>query len=87
MSFWMTFSWILVGILTTVNIFAFIKLKQVSQQMLKMAFPGAKNFKDGMAHMESQMKEMTQMMSGARGGNPFGNQNVMEILGQLSKRR
>ena len=45
MSSWVITSWVFVAILTGVNIFVFLKLKGASEQMLKMAFPNAKNMK------------------------------------------
>jgi len=68
MSTWTIISWVAVAILTAINIFIFLKLKQASEQMMKMAFPGAKNMNEAVA----QMQKMMQGMGGARGGaNPF----------------
>lgn len=61
MSTWIIVSWVLVAILTGVNIFVFIKLKKASEQMMKMAFPGAKNMGEAMAQMQ-------KMMGGLGGG-------------------
>ncbi len=66
MSIWVVMSWVVVAILTSVNIFIFLKLKKASEQMMKMAFPGAKNLSDGIAQMQSQMQKMGQSR-----GNPF----------------
>jgi hypothetical protein len=55
MSFWVILSWILVVILTAINVFVFLKLKQASEQMLKMAFPGARDMNDAMAQMQKMM--------------------------------
>ncbi len=63
MTFWMILSWVFVLLLTGVNIFVFWKLKSASEQMLKMAFPGAKN-------MQEAVSKMQGMMGGA--GGPGG---------------
>ena len=80
MSFWVILSWVFVFILTAINVVVFMKLKQASDQMLKMAFPNAKNTGDAMAQMQNMMSGMQGMMGGAPGarpgarpgGNPFG---------------
>ncbi len=71
MSTWVIISWVFVAILTAINVFIFLKLKQASEQMLKMAFPNAKNMGEAMAGMQQMMQGM-QGMGGGRGGNPFG---------------
>ncbi len=73
MSFWVILSWVFVLLLTGVNVFVFLKLKQASEQMLKMAFPNAKNMNEAMAGMQNMMSGMQGMMGGqaGRGGNPF----------------
>jgi hypothetical protein len=71
MSTWVIISWVLVGILTGINIFLFLKLKQASEQMLKMAFPNAKNMGDALSQMQGMMGNMGRMQ-GKGGGNPFG---------------
>jgi hypothetical protein len=92
-------SWVLVAILTGINIFLFLKLKGASEQMMKMAFPNAKNMNDALA----QMQNMMGAMGGARGrgGNPFGGMGApgargnsdaqlkaaMEMLQKSQKRR
>lgn len=58
MTTWIIVSWVAVAILTGVNIFAFIKLKNMSQQMMKMAFPNAKNPTDALDQMQTMMKTM-----------------------------
>lgn len=70
MSFWMIVSWVAVAILTVINIVLFLKLKQASEQMLKMAFPGAKNMNEAMAGLQQMMQGMGG--AGRRGGTPFG---------------
>ncbi len=70
MSTWVIVSWVFVVILTTINVIVFVKLKGASEQMLKMAFPGAKDMNDAL----SQMQKMMGGMGGAgmpRGGG-FG---------------
>ncbi|MGK5082859.1 hypothetical protein WDW37_06110 [Bdellovibrionota bacterium FG-1] len=75
MSFWVIVSWIFVFILTAINAVVFWKLKQASEQMMKMAFPNAKNMNDALSQMQGMMGGMQGMMGG-RGGrpgaNPFG---------------
>jgi hypothetical protein len=61
MSTWIIISWVSVAILTGVNIFIFLKLKGASEQMLKSAFPNAKN-------MDEALSQMQSMMSGLGGG-------------------
>ena len=55
--------------MTGVNIFVFIKLKGASEQMMKMAFPGAKNMNEAVSQMQGMMKAMKR---GGRGGKRRG---------------
>jgi uncharacterized protein YneF (UPF0154 family) len=55
MSTWVIISWVFVAILTGVNIFVFLKLKNASEQMLKMAFPNAKNMNEALGQMQKMM--------------------------------
>jgi hypothetical protein len=71
MSFWVIVSWVFVLLLTGINVFVFLKLKQASEQMLKMAFPNAKNMNEALASMQGMMSGMQGMMGGRPGGNPF----------------
>jgi hypothetical protein len=64
MSTWVIISWVCVAILTAINVVVFLKLKDASEQMLKMAFPNAKNMNEAL----SQMQGMMGAMGGARGG-------------------
>ena len=65
MSTWVIISWVCVAILTGINVFVFLKLKQVLAPMLKMAFPGSKGMLDALRQAQSSM--------GARGaGGPQG---------------
>lgn len=86
--------WILVGILTAINVVVFLKLKQASEQMLKMAFPSAKNMGDAMAQMQKMMGGMgggmPGMGRGGRGGPQAGSQDArlkaaMEMLQKTRK--
>jgi hypothetical protein len=88
MSTWIIVSWVCVLILTTINVLVFLKLKQASEQMMKMAFPGAKN----MSEAVSKMQQMTQGLSrgpragGAGGGNMDAQlKAAMNMLQQMQK--
>jgi len=70
MSIWIIVSWVFVALFTAVNVFVFLKLKQASQQMMKMAFPGAKNMNEAMGQMQQMMSGMGGR-GGAPGANPF----------------
>jgi hypothetical protein len=80
MSTWVIISWVFVAIMTAVNIFIFLKLKNASEQMLKMAFPNAKN-------MNEALGQMQKMMGGGRGNMPggFGNMNKKDMDAQLQQ--
>ena len=65
MSFWIIVSWVAVAVLTAINVIIFLKLKQASEQMLKMAFPNAKNMNEALGQMQKMMGGM-----GAMGGMP-----------------
>ena len=67
MSTWIIVSWVFVAILTIVNVVFFLKLKQASEQMMKMAFPGAKNMNEALSQMQSMTQGMG--MGGGRGGS------------------
>jgi hypothetical protein len=71
MSFWVIVSWVFVVLLTVVNVVIFLKLKQASEQMLKMAFPNAKNMSEAMAGLQNMMGGMGGM------GGMAGMQNMM----------
>lgn len=73
MSTWVIISWIGVAILTAINVAIFLKLKQASEQMLKMAFPGSKNMGDALANMQQMMSGLQRGAGGGgRGPSPFG---------------
>ena len=61
MSTWTILSWVFVLLLTGINIFIFLKLKQASEQMMKMAFPNAKNMNEAMSQMQSMFQGMQGM--------------------------
>lgn len=63
MSFWIILSWVVVVILTAINIVVFLKLKRTSDQMLQMAFPG-KSMKEALAQMQGMMGQFQKMGSG-----------------------
>ncbi|OFZ19688.1 MAG: hypothetical protein A2X94_16670 [Bdellovibrionales bacterium GWB1_55_8] len=71
MSTWIIISWVLVAILTAINIVVFLQLKKASEQMMKMAFPGAKNMNEAVAGMQQMMKGM-QGRGGRGPGFPAG---------------
>jgi hypothetical protein len=78
MSTWVIISWVFVAILTAVNVFVFLKLKGASEQMLKMAFPNAKNMNEALGQM--------QKMMGAGGRMPnMGNMNKKDMDAQLQQ--
>ncbi|MBC7385575.1 MAG: hypothetical protein H7301_05335 [Cryobacterium sp.] len=91
MSTWVIISWVFVFILTAVNVFIFLKLKGASEQMLKMAFPNAKNMNEALGQMQKMMGGMggkMPNMGGMKGGN--GNvdaqlQQAMAMLKNMKK--
>jgi hypothetical protein len=90
MSFWIILSWVLVIVLTAINIFVFLKLKQASEQMMKMAFPGAKNMNEAMGRMQQMMGGMNRgpMKGQARGGGQQMDAQLkaaMDMLQQMQK--
>ena len=90
MSFWIILRWVLVIVLTAINIFVFLKLKQASEQMMKMAFPGAKNMNEAMGRMQQMMGGMNRgpMKGQARGGGQQMDAQLkaaMDMLQQMQK--
>lgn len=80
MSGWIIFSWVCVGLLTGINIFIFLKLKEASEQMLKMAFPQAKNMNEAISSMQKMMGGMG-LPAGAGGkGSDAQLKAAMEML-------
>jgi uncharacterized protein YjgD (DUF1641 family) len=72
MNYWIIASWVFVALFTAVNVFVFLKLKQASEQMMKMVAPGSKNMQEAMAQMQG-------MMSG-RSGQP----NLQALMSQMN---
>ena len=72
MSTWIIISWVLVAILTAINIVVFLQLKKASEQMMKMAFPGAKDMNEAVAGMQQMMKGMQGRGSSRGPGFPAG---------------
>jgi hypothetical protein len=97
MSIWIILSWVLVAILTAINVFVFLKLKQATEQMLQMAFPGAKNMNEAMAKMQQMMGGMGGMggmpgmargpMPGGKGASDAQLKAAMNMLQQMQKGR
>lgn len=88
MSTWVIISWVFVGILTGVNIFVFLKLKGASEQMLKMAFPNAKNMNEALGQMQKMMGGrggMPNMGGMKKGGTDAQLQQAMAMLKNMKK--
>ncbi|MBY0470962.1 hypothetical protein K2X30_07305 [bacterium] len=89
MTTWVIVSWVFVALLTGVNVFVFLKLKKASQQMLNMAFPGAKDMNDAMSKLQSMTKNLGGMNLGAMAGrtppgvNPAQMKAAMQMLQQM----
>jgi hypothetical protein len=92
MSTWIIISWVSVALLTGINIFVFLKLKQASEQMMKMAFPGAKNMGEAVGQMQKMMGGMGGGL-GAMGGMANGKNRdaqlkaAMDMLQQMQRPR
>ena len=81
MSTWIILSWVFVLLLTGINIFIFLKLKQASEQMMKMAFPNAKNMNEALSQMQGMFQGMQGMGRPAMKGAPQkggGQANAMD---------
>jgi len=79
---WVIVSWVFVAILTAVNVFVFIKLKKASEQMMKMAFPDAKNMNEALSQMQGMMgKGGLGGMGAGKGGVP---PNLQAMMGQMN---
>ena len=78
---WIIVSWVFVGILTAINIFVFLKLKKASEQMMKMAFPNAKNMNEALSQMQNMMGSMGGM---GRGGKPGQGPDLSALMGQMN---
>ena len=85
MSTWVIISWVFVVILTAVNVFVFLKLKGASEQMLKMAFPNAKNMNDALAQMQKMMGGMgrSPFAGGAPGGKKDTDAQLKQAMAML----
>lgn len=81
MSGWMIFSWVCIAAMSGINIFLFLKLKNASEQMLKMAFPNAKNMNEALGQMQSMMGGKMPNM-GAFGGGGMPGAGGLGHLGQ-----
>lgn len=69
--------------LTAINVFVFIKLKKASDQMMKMAFPNAKNMNEALSQMQGMMgKGGLGGMGGGKGGQVPPNMQAM--MGQMN---
>jgi hypothetical protein len=90
MSTWIIISWVLVAIITAINIFVFLKLKQATEQMMKMAFPNAKNMNEAMEKMQQMAKGLSRGprpvgMPGGAGGADNQLKAAMDMLQQMQK--
>jgi hypothetical protein len=87
MSIWIILSWVFVLILTAINAVVFFKLKQASEQMMQMAFPGSKNMNEAMARMQQMMQGANRgpMKGAARGGGPQMDAQLRAAMDMLQK--
>jgi hypothetical protein len=83
MSSWVITSWVFVAILTGVNIFVFLKLKGASEQMLKMAFPNAKNMNEALGQMQKMMGGMGGRMPNMGGKNANMDAQLQQAMAML----
>ena len=83
MNIWVIVSWVFVALLTTVNIFVFLKLKKASEQMMKMAFPKANNMNEAMSQMQGMLGGMGGM--GGAGGKGLP-PNLAQMMGQMNNK-
>lgn len=86
MSIWTFVSWFGVVILTSVNIFVFLKLKQAAEQMMQVAFPGAKNMQEALSRMQSQLGSM-RGQPGKEMGKDAQLRQAIEMLQNVKKKR
>ena len=87
MSIWTILSWGGLAVLTAINVVIFLKLKQAAEQMMKVAFPGAKNMQEAMAKMQAQMGAMRGGRPGAGGNKDAQLRQAMEMLQNLNRKR
>ncbi len=64
MSIWIILSWICVLILTGLNLFVFLKLKQVGEQVLKALFPGTKDMTEAWTKLQGMAKGLNRGANG-----------------------
>jgi precorrin-6x reductase len=83
MSTWVILSWVAVAVLTGVNIYIFLKLKSASEQMLKMAFPGAKDMNEALSQMQRMMAGMPKNF----GKNGLSDPRLQAAMRQMQHRR
>ena len=87
MSTWVIISWVLVAVLTVINIVIFLQLKKASEQMLKMAFPNAKNMQDAVSQMQGMMSGLNRGGMGAGGaGGDARLKAAMDMLQKAQKK-
>jgi hypothetical protein len=82
MTTWVIISWIFVALLTAVNVFVFLKLKKAGDQMMKMAFPNAKNMNEAMSQAQNMMGGMGGL--GGAGGKAGMPPNMEALMGQMN---
>ena len=82
MTTWVIISWIVVAFLISVNIFVFLKLKKAGDQMMKMAFPNAKNMNEAMSQAQNMMGGMGGL--GGAGGKAGMPPNMEALMGQMN---
>jgi hypothetical protein len=87
MSIWIILSWVFVFILTGINVFVFFKLKDASEQMMKMAFPGTKNMNEALAKMQNMMSGKNRGPQTGRGasGKEAQLKAAMDMLQQIQR--
>ena len=86
MSIWTILSWVGVAILTAINVFIFLKLKQAAEQMMKVAFPGAGNLQEAMSRMQAQMGAMKGGRPGMGGNKEAQLRQAMEMLRNMNRK-
>jgi hypothetical protein len=74
MTTWVIVSWVFVAVFSAINVFVFLKLKKASEQMMKMAFPNARNMNDALSQMQG-------MMGGKGGMTP----DLGALMGQMNQ--
>ena len=76
----------MVALMTAGNIFFFLKLKKASDQMMKMAFPNAKNMNDALSQMQKMMGGRMPNMGGGKNANMDAQlQQAMAMLKNMKK--